>query len=135
MPTDTRLLLDEVYREFSAEAKALLMELGARYGIRETIQVNGVSGEAYLRWHQVDDLLTVYYFNLCGNFRHDVLKNNSASNGKFHCGVDLQPMIKDPEDPTKKELKDMRDNVIRPLFNEVMPVLANAILRGELGAP
>jgi hypothetical protein len=111
------------------------MELGARYGIRETIQVNKVSGETYLRWHQIDDLLTVYYFNLCGNFRNDVLKNNSACNGKFHCGADLRPMVEDPEHPTKEELKVMRDNVIRPLFNAAMPILANAILKDELGTP
>jgi hypothetical protein len=57
---EARMLLDETYRDFSAEAEALQMELGDRYGIRTTEAKDGVTGEVYLRWHQISDLLTVY---------------------------------------------------------------------------
>jgi len=136
---EARMLLDEAYRDFSAEAEALQMELGARYGIRMTEAKDGVTGEAYLRWHQISDLLTVYYFSLCHNFRKDVLRRNSRcrdpkrhDDGKchdeLHSGLDLEDMVKESEHPTDAELKDIRDK-IRPLFNEQMPVLALAILK------
>jgi hypothetical protein len=127
---EARALLDQAYLEFSAEAEALEMELGAWYGIRKTIQEEDVSGQAYLRWHQVRDLLTVYYFDLCGNFRRDVLKTNSISDRELHSGLELQPMVADPLHPTEGELRKIR-NEIRPIFNEVLPALANAILKEE----
>jgi membrane protein implicated in regulation of membrane protease activity len=128
---EAQTLLDQAYLDFSAEAEALEMELGAWYGIRKTIQVEDVSGEAYLRWHQVRDLLTVYYFDLCGNFRRDVLKTNSRSDRELHSGLEFQSMVTDPLRPTEDELRKIR-NQIRPIFNETLPVLANAILRDEL---
>jgi hypothetical protein len=100
-----------------------------------------VTGEAYLRWHQISDLLTVYYFGLCGNFRRDVLRNNSRChdserynddkcNGELHSGLELEGMVKDPQHPTDTELKGILDK-IRPLFSEQMPVLADAILKED----
>jgi hypothetical protein len=101
-----------------------------------------VSGKAYLRWHQISDLLTVYYFSLCRNFRKDVLRRNSKCHdpkrhdngkcdGELHSGLELEPMVKDPQNPTPNELKDIRDK-IRPLINKQMPVLAGAILTEDV---
>jgi hypothetical protein len=136
---EARMFLDETYRDFSAEAAALQVELGARYGIRMTEAKDGVTGEAYLRWHQISDLLTVYYFSLCHNFRKDVLRRNSRCrdpkrhgdgkcHGELHSGLDLEGMVKESEHPADAELRDIRDK-IRLLFNEQMPVLADAILK------
>ena len=132
--TEVRALLDEAYLEFSAEAEALEMELGAWYGKCMAIPAEDESEQAYVRWHQVRDLLTVYYFNLCGNFRRDVLKTNSVSDGELHSGLEFQSMVADPQDPQPDELREMR-NEIRPIFNEALPKLANAILKDKLKVP
>jgi hypothetical protein len=128
---EAQALLDRSYRDFNAEAKAIETELGARYGIPEDQQKDGV----YVLWHQVYDLLTLYYFNLCGNFRRDVLKTNAKSDEKRHSGLDLDDLkVENPQSPTQDELRDMR-NSIRPLFTDTMPKLAEAVLKDELKEP
>lgn len=127
----TLALLNESYLEFSAEAAALQTELGARYGINTTDNTVRSVGEAYLRWHQVVDLLTVYYFNLCGNFRRDILVRNSRSDTDIHSGLDFRSMVKTPRQPTTVELRAMRGE-IRKEFIKTMPLLADAVLEGTL---
>lgn len=124
--------LHEAYLAFLAEGSALQTELGARYGILWTDDDGQDSaGGAFLRWHQILDLLVAYYFNLCGDFRQDVLKSNSKSNTGLHSGLDLESMVAHPRQPTVNELRGMRDK-IRPAFSAAMPKLANAILEGTL---
>ena len=106
------------------------MEIGARYGRRTDKQ--SASGEADMLWHQIRDLLTLYYFNLCGNFRKDVLRSNSKSDDAWHSGIALDDLrVANPQRPTSAELREMR-NKIRPLFNQVTPVLAEALLHDDL---
>lgn len=58
------------------------------------------------RWHQIHDLLTVYYFSLTGNFRRNVLTTNSLTPAGservdrwFHSGLDFnQPRFRTPMD-------------------------------------
>jgi hypothetical protein len=138
---------DQIYLEFSAEEAALEIELGARYGeydmgedlMQETdtsaIEANR-AGETYVRWHQIHDLLTVYYFGLCGNFRVDVLKSNSPRDGPLHSGVDFTKLV--PRGPETKEVIPTPDELrevikaIRREFPRALPALASAALREEL---
>lgn len=131
MAPDTLALLDDAYLQFSAEAAALQIELGARFGIRMSDEEDPGSGWAYLRWHQISDLLTVYYFNLRGNFRRDVLKRNSKTAAELHAGLDFQSMVTDPQRPTPQELSAMRRS-IRKEFAVALPRLAQAIADDEL---
>jgi hypothetical protein len=124
---EARTLLDTTYRRFSSEAEAIETVLGARYGIRWVQAAGDGAGEAFLRWHQVSDLLTLYYFNLCGDFRLDVLPRNSTSEKKLHSGLDATSMIADPRRPQPAELKAMRD-AIRRAYNGAVPKVARAIL-------
>lgn len=59
---------------FSSEAPAIETEIGARFGVHKVDDEQG-KRHPHLHWHQIYDLLTAYYFNLCGNFRDDVLKS------------------------------------------------------------
>ncbi len=126
-----RSLLDEAYRDFSIEGTALETEIGARYGIRITAG-NGNGGQAYARWHQVRDLLTLYYFNLCGDFRADVLTRNAESDEALHSGLTAEDLkVADPRRPTPDELRVMRIK-IRKRFALVTPMLAQALLEDDV---
>jgi hypothetical protein len=125
---EARSLLDRSYLDFNAEAEAIETELGARYGIPEDQKVDSV----YVLWHQVSDLLTLYYFNLCRNFRKDILDRNAKSESKRHSGLGLEKLkVANPQNPTLDELRDMRHE-IRPCFNEAMPKFASAVLNDDL---
>jgi hypothetical protein len=62
--------LDGDYRQFSVESGSLETLLGARYGIAWHVPPDSdeSQSEVFVRWHQVRDLLTLYYFNLKGGF-------------------------------------------------------------------
>lgn len=104
--------LDDTYLRFSADAASLETLFGARFGVS-----NGPSDpkspetdpHAFWQWHQIRDLLTVYYFNLAGYFQLDelemnktgseVLEHNSAGcDGKFHSGLDFVGLVRGPGD-------------------------------------
>jgi len=143
---------DQIYLEFSAEAAAPEIELGARYGMppeydmsenlmQETdtsaIEVNR-PGEAHVRWHQIHDLLTVYYFRLCGNFRVDVLKNNPPRDGQLHSGVDFTKLV--PRGPEKKEVIPAPDELrevikaIRREFPRALPARPHCVRSSKISA-
>jgi hypothetical protein len=125
---EARSLLDTSYLSFNAEAKALEIELGARFGVPEDRQ----SGSVWVLWHQIDDLLTLYYFNLCGNFRKDVLKANAKDDLERHSGLTVDELgVADPKNPTPVELARMR-NKIRDLFTERLREFAQAVLTDPL---
>ena len=84
--------LEEAYQRFSVEAGALENELGARFGFHYSLPAEATSGASrvFERWHQLNDLLTVYCFNLKGHFPGDFLSRNTRGyDGRFHCGLDL----------------------------------------------
>ncbi len=152
LPNEVRGQLDTAYLDFSAEAAALETEFRARFRARDPEDLRlepSVSTESfrieegekqesvtYLRWHQVSDLLAVYYFALCENFRRDVLRNNSPHDGRTHSGVDFTQMVPRPEEttevrPTPEEAKAVIQR-IRLEFLAAMPALAEHALREPL---
>jgi hypothetical protein len=147
---DMLATLDNVYLTFSADATALETVLGARYGISWSLprekqgqaksepdkQDNNAMEDSNLqvfwRWHQIWDLLTVYYFNLKGNFPGDpdVLKANSKGfEGKYHTGLDLESFVEKVTAPEKDELRRMR-GAIRREYLDALPRLAESIVAG-----
>jgi hypothetical protein len=106
-PQQGRQQLDRAYLDFSSEAAALETEIRAWYRRGRTLPdehedqrlqqdgrdqlqagataiasaIDPPTGTDEL-WHQIVDLLTVYYFALCGNFRVDVLATNSPHQGQ-----------------------------------------------------
>lgn len=125
-----RELLDHAYLHFSTESLAIETELGARFG---EVWVEGDGkGEAFLRWHQIRDLLTLYYFALTDRFRGKVLARNSDGyESRMHSGVNFEPMAADPDHPSPREVKAIVQQ-IRTVFWESMPKLAEAVLRDEI---
>jgi hypothetical protein len=147
--------LDDSYRQFSADATALETVLGARYGIvsspreenqdqaetergeqRATTTTTGDDNksEAFWRWHQIWDLLTVYYFNLKGRFPgkpNVLIVNSKGYRCKYHTGLDLESFVEDANAPKKEELRVMR-GAIRKTYIDTLPKLANSIVKDEL---
>jgi hypothetical protein len=127
-------LLDREYLEFSTESKAIETELGARFQERWS-EGDGLNGEAFLRWHQMRDLLTVYYFDLCERFRKDILDQNSAGqDGKMHSGIDFfhpTKVVNNPNKPTPLELEEVR-GLLRAEYKATVPKFAKAVLREEI---
>jgi len=128
--------LDSAYREFSAQSAALETVLGARYGVTwnsggdpmKDAKPSQSPSRVFWRWHQIRDLLTLYYFNLTGSFPGDALKRNSKGHGgRFHSGFDAVGLVEKPMKPTPEGLSAMR-GVIRRNFDEALPDLANAIM-------
>jgi hypothetical protein len=129
-------LLDERFLTFSAEGLTVQTEIEARFETRHTlVEVAGVEkGEASLRWHQVYDLLTVYYFSLTGAFPPELLTNTSRTPDRFHSGLGLVPTVADVLAPTADELAELR-RVVRTSYVETMPMLAAALLSEQLMTP
>ena len=109
--------LDERYVDFGVEARAIQTIIGARYTTTvspepmpdEDAETGIEVGEdqAWWRWHQVYDLLVVYYFSISGNFRRNVLRTNSRGhNGQFHAGYDF-------------DAANFKDDAERPNFGEI----------------
>lgn len=134
--------LDVAYLKFSAESAALETVLGARFGVS-----GGPSDPAtppreqphvYWQWHQIGDLLTVFYFNLAGYFPEDVLshplstggqvleRNSIGFEGKFHAGMDFIARMKVDEKYTTN-LRLMRKQ-IRESYRDAVPKLARRLM-------
>lgn len=135
--------LDKQYHDFSAGAAALETILGARYGVRVAPGVtNGdARSDVFWMWHQIWDLLTVYYFSLRGPMRDDIIERNSIDpSGKFHSGLKLKELMKSiaPEHdltkstgPASEVARDLRRQ-IRAAYEGVLPKLTHAILRDPI---
>jgi hypothetical protein len=134
--------LDEAYLRFSSESAALETVLGARFGESGGPSDPGTPAteqpHVYWQWHQIGDLLTVFYFNLAGYFPEDVLhhpdstggqvikRNSCGFEGKFHSGVDFIAMMK-TDDKHITKLRLMRQQ-IRKIYREVLPRLAERLM-------
>jgi hypothetical protein len=143
--------LDDAYLAFSADATALETVLGARYGIYwspqgekqdgaksesdkqgDSAAEGSSSSQVFWRWHQIWDLLTIYYFNLKGSFpgKPDVLQTNSKGyGGKYHTGLDLELFVNNVRAPEKDELRKMR-GALRRAYLDALPKLAKSIVAG-----
>jgi hypothetical protein len=137
-------LLDERFLAFSAEGLTVQTEIEARFRT-SNVQVDLDSqpgtegrdvgmGESSLRWHQVYDVLTVYYYSLTGTFPADLLRDTSATPERFHSGLDLAPTVVDVSAPTPAELTDLQA-MLRKQYVDTMPRLARALLNEQLIAP
>ncbi len=119
--------LDEHFLDFSTEAAALQTLLGARFGVSRAVP----SGDAthlppFLRWHQIHDLLSLYYYNLKEFFPGIVLAEASRGNdGNYHSGLDLTD-YHDKASRGAEDLRRMRVD-IRTAYDEAMIDLARGI--------
>jgi hypothetical protein len=116
--------LDASYLTFAVSQRALEAELGAHFGFRpipvKAATTETPSGFVHGRWHQVADLLTVYYFNLRGEFRDDVLKRNSIDyEGGFHSGIELSPLERDPSQ-MRKEIRSHYEPAMKDLVASIL---------------
>jgi hypothetical protein len=136
-----RAELSEVYLgEFSPEAALIETVLGARFGVRWAPDGAGFTGkplgdgdsDVYWRWHQIRDLLTVYYFNVQGQLGDDLLQQNSLGfEGKYHSGLELAKLVKDRRKPSAAEVSEMRQ-AIRSTYEEAISQLARAMLKDKI---
>lgn len=93
---------------------------------------NRPRSDVFVEWHQIRDLLTVYYFNLKGEFPGNALARNSIGYGrKFHSGIDLRSMVANPHAPTKDELRSMR-NRIRRAYEKTLRTLVKRMVADRL---
>jgi hypothetical protein len=104
--------LHAAYLTFAAEARAVQALIGARYssdaGAAAVAARSGFpwdrpvpvrSGQSWWRWHQLYDLLTLYYFSLLRDYRkgNRVLRTNALGYaGGYHCGL----AVAEAETPT-----------------------------------
>lgn len=112
----TFALLNEAYLKFSADAAALATVLGARYGVEETEstgQTTSTRSRVSVTWHQIRDLMTIYYYNLLGRMPEELLKTYSQGyKEKRHSGLELRRFFADPAKPKSEELTDLRETIV-----------------------
>lgn len=122
--------LDEAYLSFSVKSLALESLIGAHYG--RTWRLNDGEPPAFVRWHQIRDLLTLYYFNVLGDFSGDVLVSNSIGTGdKLHSGLNTADCIQNSKSPKLEELSDMRKK-IRSKYYEALDGLTEGLLHDRI---
>jgi hypothetical protein len=87
--------LDQRFLGFQQEAAALQTLLGARFGVVRAVPADREKLlPPFLRWHQVHDLLALYYYNLKEFFPGIVIAETSHGHGgNYHSGLVLQPGI------------------------------------------
>lgn len=128
--------LDDAYRSFSAESAAIDGELSARYGKaprspdEEAAPGMPAEGMPTLLWHQIRDLLTVYYFALKGTFYGNVLHSNSKSDENYHSGEDFSRMVPHTRqaNPPVDDLKRVLE-AVQKAYPMALPKLCEAMLR------
>src|SRR5215471_6658406 len=134
--------LSDKYLQFSADAALIETVLGARFGVRWAPDGAGLvntppgdnKSDVYWRWHQIRDLLTVYYFNLQGEFRDGVLARNTRGfQVRYHSGLDLSEFVDEGRSPHPGDLSRMR-RAIRRTYDEALSELAKAMLKDKIRA-
>jgi hypothetical protein len=128
--------LDDAYHSFAVESKTIETLIGARYGTVWNLPDpdNKEHGRAFVRWHQIKDLLTLYYFNVRGAFPGEALASNSRDfEGRFHSGIDAVRYFKDPGNPQPPELGAMRKD-IRRTYNDALTELVGGLLGDPVGS-
>jgi hypothetical protein len=118
--------LDSAYLEFATAGQPLEFELGARYGFTDPGDVNSRDGAngVWEGWHQIRDLLTVYYFNLKAEYPGNVLERNARGyEGGFHSGLDLAQWNEDFSGMRRK---------IRATYEGALRRLVEAILSDDI---
>jgi hypothetical protein len=139
---ELRTVLEEAYLAFSPEALALGNQIGARYGVVRIKDSTSKRNESWWRWHQIYDLLTVYYFILAvvidPTLEPKVLKvldSNSKTSDALHGGHAFPP--KYPRNLPKQAGFRSRLNSTKELrelareAHQLLPDLAAALLTEE----
>lgn len=119
--------LDERFLVFSIEAAELQTVLGARFGVARSLAAAYADpNQPFLRWHQVHDLLALYYYNVKDFFPGIVLAETARGHhGNLHSGLDLQ-LYQDRAALTAENLRLMRRE-IRAAHDEAMICLTTGI--------
>jgi hypothetical protein len=123
--------LDRSYHLFSVESASLETQLGVRYGIAWHLPPHDEESqsEVFVKWHQIRDLLTLYYFNLKGNFPGDSFARNSKGHeGRYHSGLKLEEYVSNAKSPKTDELEAMRV-AIRKTYTPALEELVENMLR------
>jgi hypothetical protein len=153
----TEGFLDRKYLAFAAEANAIQVRIDAGYKSEPAPSgprieatsgdkgadsranekalkyqpINPAPGQASWRWHQIRDLLTVYYFSLLGERVSRVLPQNSIGATGFHSGI---PFTDEHFLAGDKPNIEVIQWTIRNEFGMAQPAFAKA-LRLEREAP
>jgi hypothetical protein len=123
--------LHQSYLTFNARARAIQDELGARLGRR--MREDDAGSEAYLRWHQVYDLLTAYYFHLAVKTPQDAFKRNSRGfEGDHHSGLDLAALSQGKPSQLRAEIRSKFEAAMKEF---TMALIAETVSHAELPAP
>jgi hypothetical protein len=120
-------VLDERFLAFSIEAAELQTLIGARFGVvRAAPAGDTIHMPPFLRWHQVHDLLALYYYNLKEFFPGIVLVETSVGHDdNYHSGLDMSAYL-DRSNLDAEHLRLMRVE-IRKAYDEAMIDLARGI--------
>jgi hypothetical protein len=126
------MTLDERFLAFSIEAAELQTLIGARFGVIRAAPSSSMTHlPPFLRWHQVHDLLSLYYYNLKEYFPGIVLAETSVGHdGNYHSGLDMSPYF-DKDNLDAERLRLMRVD-IRTGYDEAMIDLARGITSGKM---
>ncbi|WP_449338413.1 hypothetical protein [Streptomyces chartreusis] len=124
--------LDQRFLEFSVEAAQIQTLIGARFGVERAIPPEDHTElPPFLRWHQVHDLLALYYYNLKEDFPGIVLAETSRGHGgNYHSGLDLGAYA-DKNNLDGEKLRRMRVD-IRTTYDEAMIDLARGIMTSSI---
>lgn len=120
-------ILDDRFLKFSTEAAELQTLLGARFGVERAVPHHDTTELApFMRWHQIYDLLSLYYYNLKEFFPGIVLAETTLGHdGNYHSGLDIKGEFSndnlDPENLRKMRVK------IRTAYDAAMIDLARGI--------
>ena len=116
----------------SIEAAQIQTLIGARFGVERAVPPDGGKElPPFLRWHQVHDLLALYYYNLKENFPGIVLAETARDHdGNYHSGLDLGAYA-DKNNLDGEKLRRMRVD-IRTAYDEAMIDLARGIMSGSI---
>ncbi|MFH8698869.1 hypothetical protein [Streptomyces chartreusis] len=124
--------LDQRFLDFSIEAAQIQTLLGARFGVARAVPpADRTELPPFLRWHQVHDLLALYYYNLKEDFPGIVLAETARGHGgNYHSGLDLGAYA-DKNSLDGERLRRMRVD-IRTAYDEAMIDLARGIMTSSI---
>jgi hypothetical protein len=125
---ETLRALDQRFLDFSVEAARIQTVIGARFGVQRAVPTGQETGlPPFLRWHQIHDLLALYFYNLKEDFPGIVLAETARGHGgNYHSGLNLD-VYADKSDLGQDKLRQMRRD-IRTAYDEAMIDLAHGIM-------
>lgn len=124
--------LDEGYLDFATAGPVLEFELGARYGFTKPgdVTARDVANGVWEGWHQIRDLLAVYYFSIKDDFRGTLETNARGHGGAFHSGIVLK-RPRDGVDDRRADIEKMQEE-IREVYSGALRRLVTAILADDI---